>query len=98
MSLGPVARWLETFVCSSMCKQYVEVFQEFGYNNLNEVGSFIKKNFSLIDLKQLKFSQKDMQLKLPAAVENGCHSFRCRKNNGKRISVKTNNARYLSNK
>ena len=37
MSSGPVARWLETFVCTSMCRQYVEVFQEFGYNNLNEI-------------------------------------------------------------
>ncbi len=34
---GPVARWLETFVCTSMCKQYVDVFQEFGYKNLNDV-------------------------------------------------------------
>jgi hypothetical protein len=34
---GPVARWLETFVCNNMCKQYVEVFQKFGYNTLNQV-------------------------------------------------------------
>jgi LytS/YehU family sensor histidine kinase len=37
MSSGPIARWLETFVCTSMSKKYVEVFQEFGYNNLNDV-------------------------------------------------------------
>jgi hypothetical protein len=37
MSSGPIARWLETFVCTNMSKKYVEVFQEFGYNNLNDV-------------------------------------------------------------
>ena len=45
MSSGPVARWLETFVCNSSCQQYVEVFQENGYNNLNEV-NFDKKHLN----------------------------------------------------
>jgi hypothetical protein len=56
MSSGPVARWLETFVCTSMCKQYVEVFQEFGYNNLNEIC-----NLSSQQLLKMGVTRNDME-------------------------------------
>ncbi len=30
---GPVARWLDTFVC----RQYADIFKKFGYDTLNDV-------------------------------------------------------------
>ena len=37
MSSGPVARWLDTFVCNNRSKQYVEIFKRYGYDTLNDI-------------------------------------------------------------
>ncbi len=33
MTSGPVARWLDTFVC----RQYADIFKKFGFDTLNDV-------------------------------------------------------------
>ena len=52
MSLGPVARWLDTFVCNNMSKRYVEVFKKHGYETLNEVTKK-KANCNLTQLSRI---------------------------------------------
>jgi hypothetical protein len=58
-NVGPVARWLETFVCNNtVCKSYVETFKLCGYDTLADVcklnaQQLIKMGISQMDTEKI---------------------------------------------
>lgn len=51
MTSGPVARWLDTFVC----RQYADIFKKFGFDTLNDVRTIYSNLCNLLLVYYIKY-------------------------------------------
>lgn len=86
MSGGPIARWLETFVCNNMCKTYVETFKTYGYDTLNDIcklngQQLLKMGVTKMDTEKILENVSVLRQTIQAGVPNTYQSNSGNNNN-----------------